>query len=243
MRSFLRGLGALGLLIGLCDPSFSQQANSTPEQDALNLNLGAVLVVQDFVADGDSGQCNGAAYGRIISQAASWSPPIRIDTDSRPGGCLYRIGIVDFNGALKATGFSLTMTFTADGDAGQCGGQGPHPVPISSNLNSMQLTAPIRMDMDNRPGGCVQGWSVTGNKVLFDLDFYADGDAGQCGNAGSHSAPPNFNIRLDTDDRPGGCLQSIRLRAAGRSFVETDGSSASGATTIFDDFRAATNSK
>jgi hypothetical protein len=64
------------------------------------------------------GQCNGRAHGAILSQAASWSPPIFIDTDSRLGGCLFRIGIVDPSGALRAAGFGLTMIFTADGDPG-----------------------------------------------------------------------------------------------------------------------------
>src|SRR4029077_4417135 len=54
------------------------------------VNLDGVVIVQEFIANGDAGQCNGRAYGAILSQAASWSPAIFIDTDSRPGGCFYR---------------------------------------------------------------------------------------------------------------------------------------------------------
>lgn len=193
---------------------------STVDRQAAEVSLGSVVIVQDFLADGDAGQCNGGAQGRILSQGASWSPAIRIDTDNRPGGCLYRIGIVDLGGTLRGAGFGLDMNFSGDGDATQCGGQGPHPVPINSSFDSLQLTTPIRMDMDNRAGGCLQVWSVTGTKILFDINFFGDGDVGQCGNIGSHSAPPTITLRVDTDNRPGGCNQSIRLRLATRGFNE-----------------------
>jgi hypothetical protein len=178
------------------------------------VNLDGVVIVQEFIANGDAGQCNGRAYGAILSQAASWSPAIFIDTDSRPGGCFYRIGIVDPGGVLRAAGFGLNMVFAADGDPGQCGGQGSQPVPINASFDDVKMTTPIFMDMDNRSGGCLQTWSVTGSNVVLDINFSANGDAGQCGNAGTHTAPPDVTLKLDTDDRTGGCLQSIRLRNA-----------------------------
>jgi len=224
-------LGLMLLAVGVFGSTTAVQsqpaaATSTVDRQSSLVNLGGVLIVQEFVADGDAGQCNGGASGLIISQAASWSPAIRIDTDNRSGGCLYRIGIADLGGALQAAGFGLNMTFIADGDAGQCGGQGAHPVPINSSFNGFQMTTPIRMDMDDRSGGCQQTWSVTGSKVAFDINFFGDGDVGQCGNAGSHSAPPNVTLRLDTDSRSGGCVQSMRLRSVGRSFEEADQSAA-----------------
>jgi hypothetical protein len=225
-------LAFITLSPGIAQSQSSAQSTTTSTVDRLasHVNLGSVLIVQEFVGDGDVGQCNGGAYGTIYSWAANWSPGIRIDTDNRSGGCLYRIGIADLGGALQAAGFGLNMVFIADGDAGQCGGQGSHQVPINPSLSGFQMTTPIRMDM--RSGGCRQTWSVTGSKVAFDLTFYGDGDVGQCGNTGSHSAPPDITIRLDTDNRPGGCVQSMRLRAVGKSFEEA--SQASAASNIFD---------
>jgi hypothetical protein len=218
MKAAIASLAALGWMISMaCAQS---PPSSTVDQAAGAVNLGNVLIVQEFMGDGDIGQCNGLDYGRFISPGTSWSPPIRIDTDNRSGGCLYRIGVVDPGNHLRATGFGLLMTFSADGDAGQCGGQGPHQVPIADSLHSLQMTSPIRMDMDDRPGGCIQTWSVTGSRVVLDINFYGDGDVGQCGNVGSHSAPPDVSIRLDTDSRPGGCVQSIRLRRASHGFDE-----------------------
>jgi hypothetical protein len=127
------------------------------------------------------------------------------------------------------------MNFLADGDAGQCGGQGLHQVPINASFNNLQMTTPIRMDMDDRSGGCVQTWSVAGSKVALDIGFFGDGDVGQCGNTGNLSAPPDVTLRLDTDSRPGGCLQNMRLRAVGHAL---DAFSLSGpAQTIVDAWR------
>jgi len=196
--------GIASLLAGL--PALAQQ----PGAGAVDLRN--VLIVQEFVGTGDISQCNESAYGQIVSAATNWSPPIKIDTDGRLGGCQYRIGIIDPDRTLRGSGFGLTMLFIADGDPAQCGGQGPHPVPISDSLDSVEMTLPIVMDMDDRVGGCVQRWSVTGSRVSFDLTFYGDGDIGQCGNVGTQSAPPDISIKLDTDSRPGGCLQTLRLR-------------------------------
>ena len=50
--------------------------------------------------------------------------------------------------------------------------------------------------------------------VELDVAFWADGDAGQCGNAGFHTVRLNspVRLRLDMDNRPGGCRQMFRLR-------------------------------
>lgn len=159
----------------------------------------------------------GAAYGLIISRADRYSPPIRIDTDGRKGGCLYRIGILDTAGSLAQTDFKLNLSFYADGDAGQCGNQGTFDVPVSTSNAQISLTHAIVMDMDNRPGGCQMIWTVEGRSAVLDVKFIPDGDPGQCGNPGIHTASDGnpVRIRLDTDDRLGGCRLSLRLRAAG----------------------------
>jgi hypothetical protein len=227
MKKIVRGLGVC--LIACWSASSHAQQGQPPtatqqstgptasvEVGAAAVNLADVFLVQEFLGDGDASQCNGAAYGRIISSANVFSPAIRIDTDDRSGGCLYRIGIVDTSGILNRVQFRLTMGFYADGDVGQCGNQGTWDVPVAASMANLAFSNTIRMDMDNRGGGCQQVWTVSGPSVVLDVNFFADGDPGQCGNIGSHTASQGrpVQIRLDTDNRSGGCLQSLRLRSA-----------------------------
>ena len=46
-----------------------------------------ITLWQYFYGDGDIGQCNGAAYGLSSATLNNWTPAVRVDTDSRPGGC------------------------------------------------------------------------------------------------------------------------------------------------------------
>jgi hypothetical protein len=176
-------------------------------------DLSRVILVQSFVGDGDPGQCNGAAYGeRIISSAADWSPAVRIDTDERPGGCLHSLGLVDLDHRLG--GLEITIDFGGEQDRTQCGNPGPHRIPISRRLSEALLSTPMRYDMDDRPGGCYQVYSVKGRAdVALEIEFRADGDASQCRNTGVHLVVPGEELRigLDTDHRDGGCTLRYRL--------------------------------
>lgn len=177
------------------------------------VDIDNTLLVQRFIADGDAGQCNGGALGeRILSAASEWSPAIRVDTDNRSGGCLHSIGIVDPGNELE--GLEITVNFFADGEAGQCGNPGLKVIPRSRKLARAAVSDPMRYDMDDRSGGCQQVYSLRGrNDVALQIEFLADGDAGQCGNAGVHTVFPNHpaQIRLDTDNRSGGCRLRYRL--------------------------------
>jgi hypothetical protein len=221
-------LAAIGALILSVHAAVAQpqrpvplSPSSTQEVDAQRASLGLVFIFQEFLGDGDAGQCNGAAYGQIISRADQWSPTIRMDTDNRSGGCRYRIGMVDPLNALR--GFMLTMQLVPDGDPGQCSNTNINQVPIVQS-GVVQYTAPIRIDTDNRSGGCVQIWRASNQGAYFDLFFMPDGDPGQCGNPGTHStqATGEIRIRLDMDNRSGGCVQSLRLRSVGRSFTDAN---------------------
>jgi hypothetical protein len=187
--------------------------NEAAAQSDVGFDLRAVRLVQEFVPDGDPGQCNGAASGRIVSAGDQFSPDIRIDTDNRPGGCQYRIGIVDPSGQLAQHGFHVWMRFAADGDRRQCGNQGTYDIPVSRDLTNVQFTPAIRIDTGKRPGGCPITWSTSGwPLVVLEVRFAADGDPRQCLNTGTHStADGTVTVHLNTDNRPGGCRLSLRL--------------------------------
>jgi hypothetical protein len=177
-------------------------------------DLSSVFLVQDFTANpgADPGQCNAANFGRIVSPAGEWSPAIRLDTDSRGGGCLHQFAIVDLD--RRITGLMIWVNFFGDGDAAQCGNPGNRVIPVRKRFDSLLFTQPMSIDTDNRGGGCQETWSVTGrNDVRLEIDFQPDGDPGQCGNAGTHLVTPGnpVTIYLDMDDRGGGCQQRFRL--------------------------------
>jgi hypothetical protein len=208
---------AAALLVGGC-ASADATDDTTASSDALTSawhggDLPYLLV--NFYGDGDVGQCNGAAYGRQQAQMGTWTSPIRIDTDNRPGGCWQQFAIVDPRHFLD--GLTLRMSFTGTGDWGQCGNAGDQIIPIVSSPDQA-WSSPIRMDMDDRSGGCDQTFSIQGRgDVELDISFEADGDPGQCGNTGTHTVNEwnSVTLFLDTDNRSGGCRESFSLRFAG----------------------------
>jgi len=189
-------------------------------------------LVQSLVATEDAGQCYGGAHGVIITPAGTFSSPMFLDTDGRRGGCNYQIGIIDAQGELARHGFKLVMAFSANADAGQCGNIGTQEVPVSQSLDHIRFTKPIFIDTDDRPGGCLLRWTLSGTDVFLDVKFWSNLDAGQCGHQGNHSIGGGqyVEIFLDMDNRPGGCFLSLRLRAGSSSpdIVRTDGHPAGG---------------
>ena len=183
--------------------------------------VGSASFVQLFEADGDTGQCNALASGVIVTPFGVWSNPVRIDTDGRAGGCRQAFAVSDPQNTLA--GLNLFVSFTPDGDAGQCGNPGLKGIPVvpldvasfGSLYETILRSAAYRIDTDNRSGGCQQTFSLSGrNDIVLDVSFIPDGDAGQCGNAGSFTVTPSSPVtfRIDTDKRGGGCRQSFRLR-------------------------------
>jgi hypothetical protein len=178
-------------------------------------DFSTVTLVQNLVATGDATQCYGGAHGRITASGGSFSAPMFLDTDGRTGGCNYQIGLVDPYGELAKRGFKLTMQFSTNGDAGQCGGIGTYEVPVSKSLDRVRFTPYILIDTDNRAYGCLLRFTLAGSDVALDVNFRSNMDAGQCGNQGTHSISGGqwVEIFLDMDDRPGGCYLSLRLRS------------------------------
>ncbi|MFA4875502.1 MAG: hypothetical protein WC690_09220, partial [bacterium] len=110
---------------------------------------------------------------------------------------------------------SICYRFSPDGDSGQCGGaSGVHCTPLN------EWSSEIRIDTDDRAGGCEQQFSVRKanptpqeKSLRLCVDFNPDGQS-QCDNPGTHCAGLNGwtdTYRIDTDSRPGGCQQGFRL--------------------------------
>jgi hypothetical protein len=184
---------------------------------------------QTWVADGypgtDGRQCGNQGTQTVV--ANQFTKPIGMNTDGRPGGCLQSFGFIDPDNVLN--GFKVTVGFHSDdpNGAGQCGSQGSQVIPVSADPSHPLMTAPIRVDTDDRPGGCREVFHVDSpqlNGVFLDLQFWGDtaGGEGQCTDAygtpgrpgDSFPASPRSDaeLRIDSDSRPGGCRQAISLR-------------------------------
>lgn len=171
-----------------------------------------------FFPDGDAGQCSGPQSQ--FATAPDWTTPIRFDTDGRPGGCQFAFGIYDPDSALSGLSASYSWVPSPGADANQCGSiQGTFNLPI---VPFQGFGTQLRDDTDNRSGYCNLTFSLSGRTdVGLDIQFYADGDAGQC-----HGALPQgqfytaiagspVTLGLDTDNRPGACWLVLRLRHFG----------------------------
>lgn len=141
--------------------------------------------------------------------------------------CLVMVGGWQAATAVVASGVPLFgQSFLADGDAGQCGGMGV------GFANFGDWTDPIRVETNNRAGGCWQSFAIVDpNKVLTGLRLFvifgANGNPAQCNNVGPKPVPisstgPVFSdpYRIDTDDSPGGCQQFFVLE--GRDDIALD---------------------
>jgi len=169
----------------------------------------SVMFLSNFVANGDAGQCGGAR-GFQISPMGAWSSAVVIDADNRSGWCEQQFGVSDPTGTLA--GLSMSVNFFGNGDANQCVFSGLHNIPVGGG---QPLSSPIGINTDNRAGGCWQVFSLGGRSdVVLDVEFLANGDGGQCGNAGTFtvSQSSGASFLIDTDGRAGGCTQRFRLR-------------------------------
>ncbi|MFE7603303.1 hypothetical protein [Streptomyces sp. NPDC057494] len=168
-----------------------------------------------FDPDGDPGQCGGRT-GEQWASAGNVTDVIRFDTDSRAGGCRLAFGLYDPQGELGGVSATYTFRATPGGDPAQCGNQGTHQLPITA---SRSFGAVIRIDTDNLQGGCDLTFALTSpTSTSIGVNYTSDGDRAQCGNAplppGGFSPVGNdsaFPVRIDTDDRPGGCRLQLRL--------------------------------
>ncbi|MEU9073808.1 hypothetical protein [Kitasatospora sp. NPDC048538] len=92
------------------------------------------------------GQCaNQGDYRMPASPTArTFGPAIRIDTDSRPGGCTLTFLV------SNTASTTLDIRYAGNGDVRQCGGALPNDLLTASPGQPVALA----VDTDNRPGGC-----------------------------------------------------------------------------------------
>ncbi len=108
----------------------------------------------DAVEDSAVGQCGNP--GRLAANFDAWTANVRINTDSRPGGCQQSFAIKDPAHALASA--TLKITFEPDGDPAQCGQPGDHVVPITAT--GAEWSAYYTIDTDDRSGGCtMSSWT------------------------------------------------------------------------------------
>jgi hypothetical protein len=167
---------------------------------------------------GDAAQCGNPTSSAQWVVSPGWTSPIRVDTDSRVGGCELSFGIYDPSEALTGDVY-YGWHVDPGGDGGQCGNQGSYRMPVNWDYG---LFGPdVVDDTDNRTGYCNLTFTVSsGSNFELDVQYFTDpgGSDGQCVNAlpqGDYYAVQSnesVTIGLDTDDRPGGCWLSFRLR-------------------------------
>ena len=163
--------------------------------------------------------------GEFETPFGQHSDAIKFDTDNREGGCQYRVAIIDPDGALAARHWQLTVVFTPQGHIGQCKYPGSRVVPIVAAISDVAAAwaapdwaDPIVIDTDDRVGGCVLEFQITGpdtaRSPVLDIRDVPDGDPAQCPRAGDKVASLSHPaaVIIDTDNRPGGCFFQMRLR-------------------------------
>ena len=192
---------------------------------AADQGLAAISLYQSWHDEGTpNGQCGGR-MGEFATPFGSHSEAIKFDTDNREGGCVYRLAIVDPDGALAALGWQLHVVFTPQGHIGQCKYPGSRAVPVVRAVGDVagawtdaDWVHPIIVDTDDRIGGCVMEFQITGPETarspVLDIRYLPDGDPGQCPQSGDKTASLGHPAAMiiDTDNRPGGCFFQMRLR-------------------------------
>jgi hypothetical protein len=162
---------------------------------------------------GTSGQCNSGVNITEGAFLGNWTSRMRIDTDSRAGGCYQKFSIYDPAGELS--GLQLSVDFHGQANLsgyGQCDFPGVYSIPVGT---AVSWSSVYGIDTNSDPGGCVQAFSLAGRSdVAFDIKYEDDGFNGQCDKTGVHTvtAASSKSIVFDMDDRGGGCFVSYRLR-------------------------------
>ncbi|MEE1762186.1 hypothetical protein [Streptomyces sp. SP18BB07] len=207
LRSLAGALAAGAFMVAGLSGTAAYATEEAPRAAAPQLGI-------QFNADGDAGQCGGRT-GEQWTASPDWTQAIRFDTDSRAGGCQLAFGVYDPDRTLAGASVSYSLRPSSGGDAGQCGNyQGTYAMPI---LPIQVFGQAVRLDTDGRPGWCDLTFTVTGNIVL-DVQFYPDGDAGQCpdalpaGQYRSGFVGTPVTVKIDADGRAGGCQFQLRLR-------------------------------
>jgi hypothetical protein len=139
---------------------------------------------------------------------------------------------------IYATGFTigdstpyLFENYLGWGDLGQCGYGAPGLLYGAQGFKADTWTNPVRMDTDNRSGGCTQQFGLydpSGRLSGLQLKVTFSGTANQCWDQGTRTVPVSSpfgpvwstSYGIDTDDKAGYCIQTFSIE--GRSDVALD---------------------
>ncbi|WP_052713448.1 hypothetical protein [Streptomyces katrae] len=125
----------------------------------------------------------------------------------------------------------IGIRFNPDGDPGQCGGRTG-----DQWVEENRWTDVIRFDTDGRRGGCQLAFGVFDREgfmqnagLTYEWRATPFADPNQCGNQGEHRVPIRSDvrtfgpgIRIDTDDRMGGCALTFAVQQTGITLVQLD---------------------
>jgi hypothetical protein len=175
-----------------------------------------VHFLERFYGDEDQGQCGYSQESNSLdARYGRWTEAAYINTDNRPGGCFQSFAILDPLNALD--GLQITVELSSFAKVKQCDSPGPAVIPRSQDTKSLKWTPAYRIDTDDGETGCALSFSLQGrDDVALDVEFLPDGDPNQCPkNTGLHTVTSKaaLEIRIKTDERPGGCYLRFRLRS------------------------------
>ncbi|MFF4365501.1 hypothetical protein [Streptomyces sp. NPDC001594] len=125
----------------------------------------------------------------------------------------------------------IGIRFNPDGDPGQCGGRTGDQWAAETHWTDL-----IRFDTDGRRGGCQLAFGIFDPEgfmqnagMTYEWRATPFSDPNQCGNQGEHRVPVRSDvrtfgpgIRIDTDDRMGGCELTFALQESGVTVVQLD---------------------
>ncbi len=186
-----------------------------------------------FGSGGNAGASPDGGMGGTTSNGGSGGS--EMDASGGTGGSLTESGtdVGTRQAALDQIVFEERFTATADAvedsAVGQCGS---NPGLLTANFNTW--TPNIRIDTDDRPGGCQQSFAIrdpTGALMgaTLKVTFEPDGEPAQCGQPGDHLVPitsggTDFSsfYTIDTDNRSGGCTDTFSLEGVNDVVLDVD---------------------
>src|SRR5262249_29159131 len=111
----------------------------------------------------------GNVGGTQFTRFGDWTPPIRIDTDDRPGHCKLQYALIDPERKLGALKWEMKWAFEPNADTrapAQCGGRMdvqtiPFTRSVPKSEDEIAFSEEILVNTDSRRGGCVQEFRIS----------------------------------------------------------------------------------
>jgi hypothetical protein len=190
-------------------------------QGSTATNFQVKVETQD-VKNGDPPQCIGGIQSAVVG---AWTRPVVLRTDGHQGGCLQSFAIQDPQGLLGDFRLTVDQQGMPGADPGQCF---RHQATLGARVISPSppgpggFSNPFAIDTDNRPGGCLQTYSVSGTNTSYALEIQHwpefERNKGQCGTKIAIPESQSFQVKpgesvtqtLDMDFQEG-CAQRFRI--------------------------------